>query len=346
MIGGATLLGALVGDAATEALFSDAADLAAMLQVEAALAAAEADAGVITNEAALRVAQVCRSFQPDVPKLVAGMERDGVVVPVLVKQLRAAVGQPHGAAVHYGATSQDIIDTSLVMRLKQVVALFEDRLDRLVKSLIALRERDGAKSLMAHTRMQVALPITAADKIESWTAPLLRQKARLEAIRPRLLVIQLGGPVGTRAELGERAYAVAAGVAARLGLGDAPPWHSQRDALAEFASWLSLVSGVLGKIGQDVGLLAQNEVAALKLVGGGTSSAMAHKQNPVAAEILVALARFNAGLLGTLHGALVHENERSGAAWTLEWMVLPQMAVTTGAGLRIATAVVDGLSFT
>lgn len=343
---GAALLAALTGDEATETLFSDAADLEAMLQVEAALAAAEADAGLISRDAATRIAQVCQSFQPEDTALAAGMARDGVVVPALVKQLRAAVGEPHGTAVHVGATSQDIIDTSLVIRLKHVVALFEGRLDHLVAGLSHLRERDGSRPVMAHTRMQAALPITAADKLETWMDPLIRHRTRLETIKPRLLVLQLGGPVGTRAELGEQADAVAAGMAARLGLARAAPWHSQRDGLAEFGSWLSLLSGSLGKIGQDVGLMTQTEVAALKLAGGGTSSSMAHKQNPVAAEVLVALSRFNAGLIGTLHGALVHENERSGAAWTLEWLVLPQMAIATGAGLRLATALVDGLRFT
>ncbi len=343
---GTSRLGALVGDRATEALFSDDADLAAMLQVEAALAAAEAHAGLIGAEAAARIGAVCRSFVADADALAAGLARDGVVVPALVTQLREAVGEPHGPAVHRGATSQDIVDTSLVLRLKQAMALFADRLDALTASLAALRERDGTRPLMAHTRMQAALRFTAADKIETWAAPLHRHRARLDAIGPRLLVLQLGGPVGTRADLGDKAEAVAAFMARELGVGAALPWHGGRDAIAEFGSWLSLVSGALGKIGQDVALLAQTEVAAVTLAGGGRSSAMPDKQNPVGAELLVALARLNAGLLGTLHGCLVHENERSGAAWTLEWMVLPQMVVATGAGLRLATALIAGLRFT
>jgi 3-carboxy-cis,cis-muconate cycloisomerase len=130
-----------------------------------------------------------------------------------------------------------------------------------------------------------------------------------------------------------------------LGLGSAPPWHSQRDRIGELAAFLSLLSGTLGKFGQDIALMAQNEVGEVRLAAGGGSSAMAHKSNPVGAEVLVALARFNAGLLGTLHQALVHENERSGAAWTLEWLVLPRMAVTTAAGLSKALALSGGVSF-
>jgi len=137
----------------------------------------------------------------------------------------------------------------------------------------------------------------------------------------------------------------AAELARRLGLADGPCWHSERDCLADFASWLSLVSGALGKIGQDVALMAQNEIGEVKLAEGGGSSAMPHKSNPVRAEVLVALARFNAGLLGAEHQALVHENERSGAAWTLEWLTLPQMVAATGAAMRHAAALCGGLRF-
>jgi 3-carboxy-cis,cis-muconate cycloisomerase len=198
---------------------------------------------------------------------------------------------------------------------------------------------------MAQTRMQRALPFTVADKIDTWSNPLRRHQEALLELAPQLLVVQLGGPVGTRAQLGPKGDAVAAALAARLGLRVAPSWHSQRDRIGALGAWLSLLSGTLGKIGQDVALMAQNEVAAVRLAAGGGSSAMAHKSNPVAAEALVAIARFNAGLLGTLHQALVHENERSGAAWTLEWMVLPQMIVATAGALRQAEGMIVGMRF-
>ena len=199
---------------------------------------------------------------------------------------------------------------------------------------------------MAHTRMQQALPFTAADKIGTWVQPLERHRAALDSLAPRLLVVQLGGPVGTRGELKGQGDAVADAMSERLGLGVAPSWHSQRDRIGEFGSFLSLLTGTLGKIGQDIALMAQNEVGEVKLATGGGSSAMPHKSNPVPAEVLVTLARFNAGLLGTLHQALVHENERSGAAWTLEWMVLPQMVVSSAAALGKAQALAASLNFT
>jgi 3-carboxy-cis,cis-muconate cycloisomerase len=339
------LLQALVGDEEAGALFSNEAELSALLQAEAALAQAEARVGLIATEAAKRISEVCTSFEADWAGLAAGVAQDGVIVPAFVKQLRVGVGEAHAKAVHLGATSQDIIDTALVLRLKRAIAIYRHRLDGLIHALRALRERDGSTPLMAHTRMQQALPFTAADKIDTWIQPLERHREALEAIAPRLLAVQLGGPVGTRAELKGHGDAVAEAMAETLGLSTAPSWHSQRDRIGEFGSFLSLVSGTLGKIGQDIALMAQNEVGEVRLATGGGSSAMPHKSNPVPAEVLVTLARFNAGLLGTLHQALVHENERSGAAWTLEWMVLPQMVVATAASLRSAQMLLSNMSF-
>ena len=339
------LLSALVGDPEVEAHFSDAADLAAMLRFEAALAEAQADAGLIPPDHAARIAETCGRFTIDREKLAAGLARDGVVVPEFVRQLRAAVGEPASKSVHKGATSQDVIDTSLMLRLAPVLDLLDTRLTALDDALGVLAARCGGQALMAQTRMQQALPITVGDRLRAWAAPLPRHRERLAALRPRLLKLQLGGPVGNRGELGPRADEIAAGVARRLALAPAPPWHSQRDSIVEFGAWLTLPGGSLGKIGQDVALMVQNEVSSARLAGGGTSSAMAHKANPVPAELLVTLARFTAGLSGTLAQAMIHENERSGAAWTLEWLLLPQMVVTTGAALRIALTLTQNLSF-
>lgn len=339
------LLQALVGDEAVEAIFSNEAELSAMLEAETALAKAQAQFGLIDEEAAQRIVEACHSFRPDWQKLAEGFAQDGVVVPELVKQLRGAVGEPHAKAVHLGATSQDIVDTALILRLKSVIAIFADRIAELISTLRHLRARDGALKLMAHTRMQQALPFTVADKIDTWLQPLERHAESLENLAPRLLVLQLGGPIGTRGEMKGHGDAAADAMAEILGLGYGPSWHSQRDRIGEFAAFLSLLSGTLGKIGQDVALMAQNEIGEVRLASGGGSSAMPHKSNPVRAELLVTLARYNAGLLGTLHQALVHENERSGAAWTLEWLVLPQMMIATGAGLNKAQTLVGSIRF-
>jgi 3-carboxy-cis,cis-muconate cycloisomerase len=339
------LLASLAGDAEIETLLSDAAQIAHILDFERALAEAEADAELITADAAAAIVSAIAGFSPDWDDLAVGMARDGVVVPALVRQLRAAIGEKHGKALHFGATSQDAVDTALMLQLARIIPVFLERLTALDKKFAEISEIQGKASLMAHTRMQQALPFTVADKLKTWSEPLVRQRAAFAGIRRSLLVVELGGPIGDRASFEGKGDAVARGLAQRLDLGIAEPWHSVRDPIIAFGSLLSLVSGSLGKFGADVALLAQNEVAAITVAGGGGSSAMAHKSNPVNAEVLVALARHNAGLVGTLHQALVHENERSGAAWTLEWLTLPQMLVATGGSLRLALALAEQISF-
>ena len=339
------LLDALVGDDEIENLLSDAAQLGAMLAFERALAEAEAEAGLIEADAGLAIAATIDRFTPDWDDLAKGLSRDGVVVPALLRQIRAVLGEPHARALHHGATSQDVIDTVLMLQLSKIIPIFIERLTALQSAFGGLAERHGQQSLMAHTRMQQALPFTVADKLRTWVEPLDRHRAALSGIRRQLLVIQLGGPIGDRSSFSGKGDEVARGLAKRLDLGIAEPWHANRDPLVAFGSLLSLLTGSLGKFGADVALLAQNEIGSISLAGGGTSSAMPHKSNPVQAEILVALARFNAGLVGTLHQALVHENERSGAAWTLEWLTLPPMLVTTGASLRLALALAGQISF-
>ena len=339
------LLDALVGDDGTEVLLGDDAQLAAMLAFERALAEAEADAGLIGNDSATAIASAIDRFTVDWDDLAAGLAQDGVVVPALVRQLRAAVGEPHGQFVHHGATSQDVIDTALVMQLANIVALFLERIAVLELALAALSASSAQMPLMAHTRMQAALPFTVADKLRTWLEPLGRHHASLSGIRHQLLVVQLGGPIGDRSSFSGRGVQVARGLARLLDLGIAEPWQATRDPIVAFGSLLSLITGSLGKIGADVTLMSQTEVASIKLSGGGGSSAMAHKSNPVNAEVLVALARYNAGLVGALHQSLVHENERSGAAWTLEWLTLPEMIIATGASLRLATSLASQIRF-
>lgn len=317
-----------------------------MVAFETALAEAEGEAGLIPVEAANAIGEALARLVPDRDRLRIATARDGVVVPELVRQMRVAVGEAHGAHVHFGATSQDVIDTSLALRLGQVVAILDARLDALVQRLGVIEARDGAVETMAHTRMQAAIAVPAARKIASWRDPLERHRQKLAGIRNDVLVLTLGGAAGTLENLGNRAGDIARNMGAQLGLRVVErPRHNERDGLASLAGWLSLVTGSLGKMGQDIALMAQSEIGEVKLSSGGGSSAMPHKVNPVGAETLVTLARFNATLLAGMHQSLVHENERSGAAWTLEWMLLPQMAAAAGAATRTADQLLHAMSF-
>ncbi len=336
------LTGSLLSDPDSLALFDDRAVLGAMLRVEGALALVQGRLGLIPADLAARIAEAAAGLDLDPAALAAGSAASGVPVPALVARLRAAAGGAAASHVHFGATSQDIVDTGLVLRLRDLLDLADRRLGSLVDSLAGTADRHRHTVMAGRTRTQQAVPVSFGLKAAGWLLPLVRQRTRLAELRPRLLLLQFGGAAGTLAALGEDGPAVAAALAEELGLGLPPmPWHAQRDGMAELAGWLSLTSGILGKFGQDAMLLAQSEVAELREsgdAGRGGSSTMPQKANPVAAEALVALARFNAGQVGQMHQALVHAQERDGAAWQLEWLVLPQMAVATGTALRHADA--------
>lgn len=332
--------GALLDDPEMAALFSAAADIAAMRRVEAALAAAQVRVGVIGEAAGKAIAEACASAVLDEDALVAGLRRDGVIAPELVRQLRGAIAPPHDAVFHRGVTSQDLVDTSLMLRLRQAVALMAPRLQAIIAELGALSAAHGDRMMMARTRYQDALPVAFKDRIESWRAPL----RTLVAAAPTSFPLQLGGPVGVRrAAFGPEAGAIAAAMAAELQL-SCPDraWHTDRRPVAAIADWFSQGATALGKLGQDAALMAQTPVAEIALPGGG-SSAMAHKKNPVGAELLVTLARYAAGHRAMLETAALHENERSGAAWTLEWLALPPLVISAGASARAAAALLAGL---
>jgi 3-carboxy-cis,cis-muconate cycloisomerase len=325
-------LSGLLGDDEVAEHLSAVADIRAKLAFEAALAKAEAEHGMMPEAAARHIAKVCTTFQPDIARLNTATARDGLAVPDFVKQLRAAVGEEYGAQVHLGSTSQDVIDTSLMLRLKAVSAIFTARLGMLAKALDTFDEKFGRNPLMGQTRMQAAIPITVSDRIASWRLPLLSLQDRLTQF---LWPVQFGGAVGTLEKFSGNGAAVRASLARELELADVPQWHTQRSVIADIAGLFSLITGSLGKIGQDIALMALAG-SEIELAGGGGSSAMPHKQNPVAAEVLVSLARFNATQLSGIHQSLVAEQERSGAAWTLEWMILPQMTMATATSLRLA----------
>lgn len=337
-------LGDLTGDRETALLLSSDHDIKTMLRIETALAAAEGGLGVIPQEAAEEIADTLTGFTPDMEDLRRRTEADGVVVPGLVAQIRSAVGSTYGKYVHFGATSQDIIDTSLVLRVREILTIFDARLRKLAGFI---GEIDGAgTTIMGKTRMQSALNITLKDRLRNWEEPLGMIRKSLPGVEKEVAKLQFAGPVGTLNALGGSGGAVRKALAERLELEDPEgPWHVRRLSLGRLAAFLSELTAVLGKIGTDILLMTQNETGTAVLKKGGSSSAMPHKNNPVDAEILCSFARYNAALLGGMHNALVHEQERSGVSWTLEWMILPGMLITAGAALRAALRLADAVYF-
>ena len=324
-------LSGLFADPDVAALWSARAQLRHMLAFEAAWSRHGHLAGLWSPAEGAEAAAAIRAISLDMAVLAEGMARDGVVVPALVRLLKGEAGD----AVHKGATSQDVIDTATVLSAVATLRLIETKLGELARALDALRAAHGGEGLMGRTRMQAALPITARDRVAAWTQPVMDHREAVRSLTERLNVVQVGGAVGDRAALGDGAAAMVAAVAKDLDMAAADrSWHTERARMVEFASFLALVTGSLGKMGQDLALMAQMGEVDLKT--GGGSSAMPHKQNPVQAELLVTLARYNAVQVSGMHHAMVHEQERSGAAWTLEWMLLPQMAIATGRGLTVA----------
>ena len=328
-------LSGLFGDPEADAIWSPDRQLAHLLRVEAAYTRALGAAGRI--EDAREVAAAIEASQIDIDALADGCASDGLPIPALVRQLRADLPK---ASVHDGATSQDILDTALALTLAETNAVMARCLADLSEALAALARAHGEAPLMGRTRMQAALPITARHRIAEWSTPLARHAARLAELAPRVEALQLGGAVGDRAALGEDADRIAAHMADALGLTDAPCWHTDRSELVDWAGLCARIAGSLGKMGQDAALMAQQGLDEIALSGGGGSSAMPHKQNPVLAELLVTLARYTATLAGGMTHAMVHEQERSGAAWTLEWLLLPDLARATLRALSAATELV------
>ncbi|MBO1437403.1 3-carboxy-cis,cis-muconate cycloisomerase [Meiothermus sp. CFH 77666] len=341
------IFGRIFADPAMALIFSDEEGLRAMLEVERALAQAQAEVGLIPAEAAEAIGGAIVGFAPDWEALAQATERDGVPVAGLVEQLRRALGEPYGRYLHYGATTQDILDTALVLRLREALVHLERGLHQTLKNLALLARKHLKTPMAGRTHAQQALPISFGFKVAGWMAPLLRQLERLEELRPRLLLVQLGGAVGTLAAMGEAGPDVQVALARRLGLGAPPmPWHTARDNLAELAGWLSMLTGALGKMAQDILLLAQSEVAEVRESADparGGSSTLPQKGNPVQSEVIVASARANAALLAALHQALIAEHERATHGMQLEWLSLPQMFAHAATALKEARALSESL---
>lgn len=339
-----SVFSAFGSDAESAALFSGAAELAAMLEVEAALALAEADAGLFSPETGERLATAIREAEVDTDILRAGIVRDGVPVPALVAELRRQLPEDLAPLVHWGATSQDIIDTGLILRLRECLDLMERRLRDLARLIANLADSHRNTSMAARTRMQQATPTSFGLKAAGWLSSLLRHQEELSALRQNLLVVSFAGASGNLAALGNAAADVEAALARRLGLGlPVTPWHTERDRLLKTGAWFAGVTATLGKSGQDLILLAQSEVGEIRLGASGGSSTMPNKANPVAAELLVTLARNSAADLSTLYQGALQEHERSGTGWPMEWDSLPRLATKSSSALATALEVFSGL---
>lgn len=334
------ILSTLFGDPEISGILSERRYVQLMLDVEGALASVQGRLGVIPSDAAAEIVARATALEVDEDQFRAGVEKAGVPVSELVRQLRAHVGGTSADYVHWGATTQDIMDTALVLQIRAALTHIEANLERVIRALAGLADRHRRTLMAGRTHGQQAVPISFGLKVANWLSPLLRHRRRLAEIKRRLLVVQFGGAAGTLAALGSSGLAVQEALAAELDLGvSSTPWHSQRDSLAELGGWLSMVSGSLAKMAQDVILMTHSEVGELRESADpsrGGSSTMPQKSNPVASELIVVAARANATLLANMHQALIQEHERATHGWQLEWLTLPQMIALTAAALKKA----------
>jgi 3-carboxy-cis,cis-muconate cycloisomerase len=344
------LLAPMLSSAAMRAVCDDAAFLQHMLNVEAALARAEAATGVIPQAAAAPIAAACRAERFDIAALAEAATRAGNLAIPLVKALTAEVAKSNAEAarfVHWGATSQDIIDTATMLMLRAGIDALLTDLDRAIAGFAKLAAKHRNTPTVARTWLQHALPMPFGLKLAEYAAALHRSRARLKALRDNGLALQFGGAAGTLAALGDNGMAVSEALARelQLPLPDAP-WHTHRDRIAEAASVLAILSGTCGKIARDVSLLMQTDVGeAFEPAGAGRggSSTMPHKRNPVAAASALAAATMAPNLAATIFAAQVQEHERSAGPWHAEWPTLLTLLLVTSGALAAVVDIAEGL---
>jgi 3-carboxy-cis,cis-muconate cycloisomerase len=320
--------------------------LAAMLVFESALAGALADVGLAPREAADEIWRVCDDADSfDIGELGKGTARDGTPVPALLAQLRSHLSEDAQAVLHKGATSQDVVDTAAMLVAKLALEPLLADLDAASDAAAALADRHRGDLAAGRTLLQQALPITFGLRAAGWLGGLDDAAVRLAAVRDERLAIQFGGAVGTLASLGTEGPAVAEALARRLELpAPSTPWQTNRARVVELAAALGQAAGAAGKVGTDVVLLAQTEVAEVaEGGGGGGSSTLPQKRNPVRAVTAVAAARRTSGLVATLFAAMPGEQERAAGGWQAEAETLSDLLRLTGTAVTAVRSLLEGL---
>ncbi|MDR3372852.1 MAG: lyase family protein [Ancalomicrobiaceae bacterium] len=342
----ATLYRDLFSDDETSALFSGEAEVAAMLAVEAALAEAQGRLGVIPAEAAAVIADLAHNAEIAPEDLAAEAGRHGVPVPGLIAALRErAAGSDAAQYLHWGATSQDIVDTGLSLRLKRLVVIWDGRLAALTATLAHLARAHAELPMAGRTYGQAATPTSFGALVAAWGRPLVAYRRRLQALKPDILRVSLSGAAGTLSAMGPRGADVRAALAEALGLIDpGSSWHAERDGFVSLMQWMAGVTASLAKMGEDISLLMQTGIGEVSLATAGGSSTMPQKSNPVGPSVIVALARHVAGFASVSPAAAIHRLQRDGAAWFSEWLTLPATAESTGRALVLANEVATGLA--
>jgi 3-carboxy-cis,cis-muconate cycloisomerase len=340
----------MLSSAAMRAICDDATYLQYMLDFEAALARAEAATGVIPAGAAEPIAAACKAEAFDPGALAEAATRSGNLAIPLVKALTAEVAKADAGAaryVHWGATSQDVIDTATILTLRAAIDALLGDIDRAIAGFARLARQHRDTAMVARTWLQHALPMPFGLKLAEYASALHRSRMRLQRLRREGLALQFGGAAGTLAALGDKGLLVAEKLAQELKLPlPEAPWHTHRDRIAEAASVFAILAGSCGKIARDVSLMMQTDVAEAFEPSGegrGGSSTMPHKRNPVAAATILAAATMAPNLAATIFAAQVQDHERSAGPWHAEWPTLPMLQLVTSGALAATVDIAEGL---
>src|SRR3981081_1712975 len=344
------LVAPLLSSAAKRTVCDDLTCLQHMLDFEAALARAETATGVIPASAAGPIAKACKASAFDLAALAEAATRSGNLAMPLVKALTADVARADADAaryVHWGATSQDVIDTAVMLGLRAAIDALLPELDRAIAGFAKLARQHRNTAMVARTWLQHALPMPFGLKLAEYAAALHRSRGRLQRLRREGLALQFGGAAGTLAALGDKGLPVAEKLAQELGLTlPEAPWHSHRDRIAEAASVLAILAGTCGKIARDVSLMMQTDVAEAfepSGAGRGGSSTMPHKRNPVAAATALAAATMAPNLAATILAAQVQDHQRSAGPSHAERPTLPTLLLVTSGALAAIVDIAEGL---
>jgi 3-carboxy-cis,cis-muconate cycloisomerase len=342
------IFGALYGTDETRALFSDQTHLQLMLDVEAALARAESKLGLVPAHVADAITRAARVENLRLDYIADSTRRVGYPVVAIVKELGRVAGDEAVRYIHRGATTQDIMDTALVLQIQRAFAIVRRDLLALARALADHAARYRDTPMAARTHLQHAVPTTFGLKCAMWASPFVTHIERLDQAAPRILVLQFGGAAGTLAALGTNGQAVIEALARELGLGVPDlPWHAQRDGFAETATLLGLICGSLSKFALDISLLMQTEVAEVSEpheAGRGGSSTMPQKRNPIASEYILAATRAVHALGPVMLAAMTADHERATGPWQSEPLAIPQCVALTAGALANARSIAQGMT--
>jgi len=326
-------------------LFSDVGEIDALVLFERELARVQESLQIIPEGIGKEIYAALENAKFDSDLLATGFENDAIPIPALLKQLREQLEPAAANYLHFGATSQDVIDTALIIRIKAAVVIIEKNLKSLTAELSKLAQKHRTTVMIGRTRNQNASPTVFALKIVNWLAPLQRQQQRLTELLPRLLVVQFGGAAGTNAALGNKGGEVNSALAATLGLAAAgSAWHAQRDTIVEFSNWLSMTAGQIGKMAKDILLMAQNEVGEIRFSGAGKSSTMPNKSNPVLLETLLSLAGYCRAQSDLMGSTLLVSHERDGVCMSLDRLAFPPLICAAAASITQALKCLASIS--